>query len=504
MENNEFRPNQASKWPQILAAVSTTIGAFGLGAGMAWTSPTLPNLVNCSNRTEGCTFDQEFSKEEGSWIGSTYTLGAMVSAIVTGFLLARIGRKWTMLGMAIPFILGWLLLCISVPLTLDEAYWFYIGRALAGFGGGSFSLAAPIYISEISETSIRGALGILFQLFVTSGNVFVNAVGSAVSWEIVTGICIVFPVSMAILMFFMPETPYFLLSKGKVEAGEKSLQWLRGKQFDIHEELEKLTRSVEDQKLQTTLGLVEIVGNMTYLKPLLIMLTLHFFQQFCGINVIVFYLADIFIDAGLNVDNSLAAAAVVSCTQVIATGAAIFVVERLGRRVLLIFSSIVMAIAICALGVYFLLKENNCDQDNPNCQDGANENILNSLGWLPLVSLIIYKFAFAVGYGPLPWMMNGEFFALEAKPISSTCSTVFNWLCAFLVSKFSVNIENGIGTSGMYFMFSAVCLVATVFVLFIVPETRGKSPEEMRRHFDRSVEREKYDLVKNTSISEIS
>lgn len=190
--------------------------------------------------------------------------------------------------------------------------------------------------------------------------------------------------------------------------------------------------------------------------------------------------------------------------KVIATGAAIFVVERLGRRILLIFSSIVMAIAICALGVYFFLKEGNCDQDHPNCLNGPNEDVLNSLGWLPLVSLIIYKFAFAVGYGPLPWMMNGEFFALEAKPISSTCATVFNWLCAFLVSKFSVNIEDGIGTSGMYFMFSAVCLVATVFVLILVPETRGKSPEEMRRHFDKSAKTVKQGLVKITSIDVIS
>eukprot|EP00095_Tigriopus_kingsejongensis_P000011 snap_masked-scaffold342_size201858-processed-gene-1.5 protein:Tk00011 transcript:snap_masked-scaffold342_size201858-processed-gene-1.5-mRNA-1 annotation:"nad-dependent protein deacetylase sirtuin-2" len=410
----------------LVPETRATIGAFGLGSGMAWTSPTLPSLTNCEGRNNTCTFEHEFTKEEGSWIGSSYTLGAMVSGIVTGFLLAKIGRKWTMVLMAVPFIAGWLLLCLTVPLNLDQAFWFYIGRVLA--------------------------------------------------------------VTMGILMLFMPETPYFLLMKGKDESSQKSLQWLRGKHYDIGSESNLLKKSVKEQQESTIVSFRDVLTRPVYLKPFLIMLALHFFQQFCGINVIVFYLADIFIAAGLNVDNSLAAAAVVSCTQVIATGAAIFVVERLGRKILLIFSATVMAVAIMALGVYFYLKsgigpiEECNDLDDTLCDpsSGANEELAQTLGWLPLVSLIVYKFAFSVGFGPLPWMMNGEFFALEAKPVSSTSATVFNWLCAFLVSKFSVNIEYGIGTSGMYFMFSGVCLVAAVFVFFVVPETRGKSPEDMR------------------------
>ena len=188
-----------------------------------------------------------------------------------------------------------------------------------------------------------------------------------------------------------------------------------------------------------SVSIAELFTTGVYLKPLLIMLTLHFIQQFCGINVIVFYLADIFIAAGFDIENSLSSAAIVSLTQVpkgsyrssrlpvtylfqvIATGTAVFIVERLGRKLLLMFSSIVMSVSIVALGAFFYLDERKeviCDSatvepftttlsglssttpDPCVPQDGYSLELMESIGWLPLASLIIYKFAFSIGYGP--------------------------------------------------------------------------------------------------------
>ena len=101
------------------------------------------------------------------------------------------------------------------------------------------------------------------------------------------------------------------------------------------------------------------------------------------------------------------------------------------------------------------------------------------------MSLILYIFAFSIGFGPLPWMMNGEFFSLEAKGLASSLATAFNWVCAFLVTKFEVNIEDGINNWGAYFMYSAICAVGCVFIFFLVPETKGKTPEEMKKYFSK-------------------
>ena len=170
-----------------------------------------------------------------------------------------------------------------------------------------------------------------------------------------------------------------------------------------------------------------------------------------------------------------------SYLQVIATGIAVLIVERLGRKILLILSASLMCVSILALGVFFYMKENMITLVNP---DGKfEEDLITSLGWLPLVSLIIYILAFSIGMGPLPWMMNGEFFSLEAKGLAASLATAMNWLCAFCVSKFEVNIENAINPSGAYFLYAAINATGALFVLFIVPETRGKTPDDMKKHF---------------------
>ena len=177
--------------------------------------------------------------------------------------------------------------------------------------------------------------------------------------------------------------------------------------------------------------------------------------------------------------------------QVIGTGCSIYLVERYGRKILLIISSAGMFVAISSLGLFFALDEHReviCGLDaEPGCvsEDGISDETMESISWLPLTSLILYKFFFSIGYGPLPWVMNGEFFPLEAKGLSSSIATAFNWFCAFLVSKFGVDIEMAVGTSGTYFLYGSVCFVATFFVFFVVPETRGKSAEDMKKYFSK-------------------
>ncbi len=170
-------------------------------------------------------------------------------------------------------------------------------------------------------------------------------------------------------------------------------------------------------------------------------------------------------------------------------------VEKFGRKLLLIASALVMSASIVALGTFFYLDENRkCEYvevapgltttPEPCNKDGdIDPETVDDLGWLPLTSLIIYVIAFSIGFGPLPWMMNTEFFSLEAKGLASTIACATNWLFAFCVSKFEVNLEDAIETSGAYWLYGSICAVAVVFVLVLVPETKGKSPEDMKAHF---------------------
>ena len=132
-----------------------------------------------------------------------------------------------------------------------------------------------------------------------------------------------------------------------------------------------------------------------------------------------------------------------------------------------------MAISLTLLGTFFVLLEND------------HTATLDKLQWIPMTSLMVYMVGFSIGYGPLAWALNGEFYAPEAKSLSSTVGMVFNWLCAFAVAKTQVNLENAIGASGSYFLYAGICLLSIPFVAFLVPETKGRSPEDMKELFEK-------------------
>jgi MFS family permease len=161
----------------------------------------LPFLADCSydNVTgtsgENCTLSEAFTSEQGSWIGSLFPIGALIASQLTGFLLPRIGRKWTLIVLSVPFTIGWVCLLIPGPADLTGPTLFYVGRIFTGIGAGGYALAPPIYISETAELSIRGSMGSVMQFMLTIGIAVINAMGieNAVDWVIITGICLVFP-----------------------------------------------------------------------------------------------------------------------------------------------------------------------------------------------------------------------------------------------------------------------------------------------------------------------
>jgi SP family facilitated glucose transporter-like MFS transporter 8 len=175
----------------------------------------------------------------------------------------------------------------------------------------------------------------------------------------------------------------------------------------------------------------------------------------------------LFQDAGSDLKPSLATI-IVGVIQVVATFISTLVVDRLGRRILLLISDFVMAICALLLGVYFYLKTET-DTD------------VNSLGWLPLTSVCVFIIVFSLGYGPIPWMMVGELFAPQIKGFASSLSCVLNWILAFLVTRFYSDLKDEFGTHTTFWIFAVISAIGTVFVFFIVPETKGKTLDEIQK-----------------------
>jgi len=451
------------KWSQILPAFIATLGAFGCGTVLAWPAVALPKL---DESVCGTDCDITISKDEASFLSAVSNLGGMCVGPFAAILMLKFGKKWTMIILSVPFVVGWVLLVFANGLGM-----LYTGRILTGFSGGAFGLVAPAYTTEISETSIRGALGSLQQLMCTLGVLLVDVLRKYVSWQVSTWICMVFPLLLGLGMIFMPQSPFYLISKNREEDAKKSLSRLRGPTFNAEAEIKLIRTAVEESQAIGSVSIKTLFLNREYLTPLCISLVVMFLQQFSGINAVIAYTPKIFEAAHSTMDEDLSTI-LVALMQVVGTAIAVLVVDRFGRKFLLIFSDTMMALSLAALGTYFYLQHEGND--------------VESLSWLPVVSLMVFIFSFAIGFGPLPWVLNSELFAKEAKgPAAAICAS-FNWMCSFLVVKFEPDMEDALGNYGAYFLFAAICALGALFILVVVPETKGRSEEQMREYFKKS------------------
>ncbi|KAK4323401.1 hypothetical protein Pmani_005895 [Petrolisthes manimaculis] len=445
---------------QYITAFSVAVGSFSFGTTLGYTSPAGPLLV--SNSTNGSL---HLTTVENSLFSSVLNVGALVGGPLGGLVINAIGRRWTMLGTVVILVASWLLIIFGQNFAM-----LVCGRILAGLYTGVTCVNIPNYIGEISSPDIRGTLGTVFQLMVVTGILFSYVVGDFMtSWRGLAAVCAIPVLIYAVLIvLFVKESPIVLIAKGKLDEARGVLQHFRGKHYDVEPELEVLRQNQEEMsKTKTTL---KDLKKSYILKPLIIIVAIMFFQQTSGVNAVLFNLNDIFSSAGTGMDEGLNAI-IVGLVQVLATIVATFLCDRLGRKLLLILSSSAMCISLVALDVFFYEKA----QDEQQAMD--------TLGWLPLVSLIVYIAAFSVGYGPIPWVLMGELFTSNVKDAAGAVGIMVNWGTSFFVTLLFQPLQDVMGPFGVYWMFAGFCAVNCVFCILVVPETKGKTLEEITAYF---------------------
>lgn len=208
-----------------------------------------------------------------------------------------------------------------------------------------------------------------------------------------------------------------------------------------------------------------MVTNRASLMALICSLGLMFFQQFSGINAVIFYTNQIFQSAGSNIP-AVIATIIVGVVQTIATYISSLLIERAGRRILLLQSCIVMGICLIVLGAYFKLQEG-----------GTN---VSAVGWLPLVCLVLFIVSFSLGFGPIPWMMMAELFSVEFRGTASGIAVIMNWCLVFIVTLCFPLMKDAIGIYSCFWFFSGFMVICVFFVFFLIPETKGKTVSQIQ------------------------
>ena len=408
---------------------------------------------------------------------SSVLVGAVIGASISGFLADKYGRRIMVIAAAAVFGIG----AIFTALTPD-VYALIAGRIVVGIAIGIASFIAPLYIAEVAPVNIRGALVSLNQLAITVGIVISYLVDFAFApsggWRWMLGLAVVPSLILGIGMYFMPSSPRWLYSKGRIDKARSVLERIRMTK-NVSEEMKEIRASlVCEQECKWS----EILDPV--IRPALIIgIGLAAFQQLTGINTVIYYAPTILEFAGFqSAAISILATAGIGMINVIMTIVAISLIDRVGRRPLLLIGLIGMIISLAILGTAFFLP-----------------GLSTSLGLLSVISLMLYVGSFAIGLGPVFWLMISEIYPLRVRGRAMSTATIVNWGTNLLVAITFLSLIQLIGTPGTFWLYSIIGIIAWIFVYFLVPETKGKSLEEIEMQLRAG---KRIQEVKNTKINQ--
>ncbi|KAK7934048.1 hypothetical protein WMY93_004944 [Mugilogobius chulae] len=447
----------------FLATFAAVLGPLSFGFVLGYSSPAIPDLTSISDQR------LRLDATQASWFGSIVTLGAAAGGLLGGWMVQSLGRKFSLMLASVPFVCGF-----TVIVAAQAVWMLHLGRALTGVASGITSLVVPLYISETAHERVRGLLGSCVQLMVVLGIMGVYLAGLVLDWRWLAVCSSIPPALMLVSMCFMPETPRFLLSKGKRREAEDALRFLRGPEANVAWESARIEESAQEQVREresvqeqgSGFRFSDLADPGVY-KPLLLGVFLMIFQQMTGINAIMFYAESIFEQAHFK--NGDVGSVSVGVTQVVFTAVAAVVMDRAGRRLLLIISGASMAVSTAAFGVYFYLL----NQPGPPAQ----------MSWVALLSMAVFITGFALGWGPIPWLVMGEILPVRVRGFAGAVCVLTNWGMAFVVTKSFQDMMTLLTSAGTFWLFSSMCILNLVFTSVFLPETKGKSLEQIEALF---------------------
>lgn len=404
--------------------------------------------------------------EGGEHYSSILATGGIVGALLSGLFARFLGRKRSLLFAGFIFTAASGYSALLPPLPVLSACRFALG-----FGVGVASFIVPLFLSETAPASIRGSMGTLFQLMITIGiflisltNVFIarTFVNPATSLPLMFLTITLFAALMFVGGFVLPESPRWLMLKGRRQEAVTVLRRTLNTEEEIELEIGEIERALHGPQGAG----IGIVMRGYFIKVLVVGVLLQVFQQLVGINMMIYYSPTIFGYAGM---KGLLAAMTVPTVNMLFTFPAIRLVEKWGRKKLLYVGATMMLVTMVAAGATF---QSIGSVSDPSMIGSTPKAVL-------FAAVILYIFGFAVSWGPVVWIVCSEIFPLEGREIGMTITTMVNWTFAGLVMANALSFMQAHGNASIFYVFAGFCVLAIGFVARFVPETKGITLEEM-------------------------
>ncbi len=387
---------------------------------------------------------------------SILLVGCIFGAAFAGALSDRLGRRRLLLLSAVLFGISAVGAALSQNLTT-----FVIARLIGGLGVGAASILSPLYIAEISPARIRGSMVSLNQMTIVSGILISYFVGWALAgvgptnWRWMFGIMALPAVLFFVLLFRVPESPRWLIKQGRDDEAVGILSRVNG--------LEAARTEAGEIRAALALetGSLKELIRPGFRKALILGIVLAIFQQITGINTVIYYAPRIFEQAGLGRVSALMQSTIVGAFNVLLTLVAIFLVDKLGRKPLLLVASAGMGVSFGLLGGAFYFK-------------------MFAGPWV-LVLVLLYISFFAMAMGPIVWVVIAEIFPTRVRGAAMSIAIVFLWAADFVVSLTFPVMADKLSEAYTFWIYAVVCAASFVFILLALPETKGKTLEEIEK-----------------------
>ncbi|KAL4903896.1 hypothetical protein BDW74DRAFT_34974 [Aspergillus multicolor] len=462
----------------MLSAVAYTGSfLFGYDTGVMGSVLALDSFKDDFNMPSGSTgFASSKQAEISSNVVALLTAGCFFGAIAAAFANDRYGRKNSLLVLSVIFMIG---AAVQTGGKGTIAY-IYGGRVIAGFGIGGMSAITPIYVSENCPPDVRGRIAGLFQEFLVIGvtvsywlcyGVEKNIAPTTKQWRIPIGFQLAPAGLMFIGLWFLKESPRWLMKQGRHEEATISLAFTRHAEPDseeVQQELAEIRASIEEE-LRSTEGVtwreVLLPGNrLRFLNAFLIM----FWQQFSGTNSIGYYAPQLFQTIGVtSTDTSLFTTGIYGVVKVVATGLFLLIgIDRFGRKWSLVTGGVAMAVFMFILGAVLV------------SYPPVDTSKVSSASIAMIVMIYLYVISYSASWGPIPWVYISEIFPTRLRAYGVGMGSATQWLFNFVVTKFTPSAISNIGWR-TFIMFGVFCFVMGMWVLFFVKETKGKRLEDM-------------------------
>ncbi|KAF5303129.1 hypothetical protein FQA39_LY10136 [Lamprigera yunnana] len=437
---------------QILAALSATISEVSDGMQYGWSAPVTSLLLSPKSPVP-------VIESQIVWIETCLIIGTIIGIPLTIFLLETFGRKQAILMATVQNLVAWILISVARSVGV-----IYCARILSGIAASVVFAAAPVYVAEIAEKRIRGLLSSFFSLMMLGGVLLVYSVAPFVSIPLSSAVAASFLVMQLVTLPFLPESPYYHITKGNIEKARKCLQRLRSSD-DVEIELEEIAGAIAKDVMARG-RLTDIFTVRSNRLALLIIVVLNAAQHLGGISVMLMNLHSILEAAALWLSPNTVAIMFGGVMWLAALIGSQFI-DRFGRKPVLLFSAVTTGTVLILLAVYITLQKR-----------GYN---VSQYTWIPVILVLIYAASFRCGMGLIPIILTAELFPSSVKSIGVSLSeasfTVVSCVAVFIYPY----LETTLGSQGPFYIFGISCFLTSIFVAFVVPETKGKSLYEIQR-----------------------